>query len=134
MNFASIIFARVKYHKSQRLKIPLKKGFRSPGRLTYFPVGNITGRVVCRSVFLTMWPCIWSAELTKTHSFRLFYWRFCPLGNFNFRCCSTFTETKTQLFRIFHVFLVIFAKEILNQIRFLHEIIDIFHKTRKFFT
>jgi len=29
---------------------------------------------VCRSVFLTTWHCI------KTHSFRLFFWRFFPLG------------------------------------------------------
>jgi len=25
--------------------------------------------------------CILSAELTKPHSFRLYFWRFCPLGN-----------------------------------------------------
>jgi len=29
---------------------------------------------------LTTWHCILSAELTKTHHFRLFLWRFCPLG------------------------------------------------------
>jgi len=29
-------------------------------------------------VFLTIWHC--SAKLTKTHSFRLFFWLFCPQG------------------------------------------------------
>jgi len=40
-------------------------------------VGKITEKAVCRSVFLITWHCIWSAELTKTHSYRLFFWRFC---------------------------------------------------------
>jgi len=29
-------------------------------------------KTVCRSVFLTIWLCILSIELAKTHSFRLF--------------------------------------------------------------
>jgi len=28
-------------------------------------VGKIAGKAVCRSVFLTIWQCILSAELTK---------------------------------------------------------------------
>jgi len=35
-------------------------------------VGKIAVKAVCRSVFLTTWRCILSAELTKMHSFRLF--------------------------------------------------------------
>jgi len=30
-------------------------------------------KAVCRSVFLTIWHCILSAEITKTHSFRLLF-------------------------------------------------------------
>jgi len=30
------------------------------------------------------WHCILSAKLTKTHSFRPLFWRFCPLGNNRF--------------------------------------------------
>jgi len=43
----------------------------------------------------TIWHCILSAELTKTHSFWLFFWRFFPLGEhitklfFNFQCVRT---------------------------------------------
>jgi len=33
-------------------------------------------------VFLTTWHCILSAELTKSHSFRVIFCRFCPLVNF----------------------------------------------------
>jgi len=36
-----------------------------------------------RSVFSTIWHCILSAELKKTHPFRLFFWRFCQLGRIN---------------------------------------------------
>jgi len=43
-------------------------------------LGKIAEKAVCKSVFLTIWHCIFSAELTKTHSFRLFFQRFCPLG------------------------------------------------------
>jgi len=35
------------------------------------PVGKIAEKAACRSVFLTTLHCILSAELTKTHSFRL---------------------------------------------------------------
>jgi len=35
-------------------------------------VGKITEKAVCRSAFLTTWHCTSSAELTKTHSFKLF--------------------------------------------------------------
>jgi len=41
-----------------------------------YPVGKIAQKAVRRSVF---WHCILSAELKKTHSFRHFFWRFCPL-------------------------------------------------------
>jgi len=40
-------------------------------------VGKVAEKAVCRSVFLTTRL---SAELTKTYSFRLFFWQFCPLG------------------------------------------------------
>jgi len=43
-------------------------------------VGKIAKKAVCKSVFLTPWHCNLSAELTKTHPFRLFFWRFCRLG------------------------------------------------------
>jgi len=36
-------------------------------------VGKITEKAVCMSVFLTTWHCFLSAELIKTHSFRLFF-------------------------------------------------------------
>jgi len=36
------------------------------------------------SVFLTMWHCISSAELTNTRSFRLIFWRFFPQGQNGF--------------------------------------------------
>jgi len=42
-----------------------------------FPVGKITEKAVCKSVFLTAWHCILSAELTKSHSFTL-----CVFGDF----------------------------------------------------
>jgi len=38
-------------------------------------MGKIADKAVCRSVFLTTWHCLLSAELTKTHSFRpFFFW------------------------------------------------------------
>jgi len=45
------------------------------------PVEKIAEKAACRSVFSTTWHCILSAsaELTKTHSFRQFFWRICPL-------------------------------------------------------
>jgi len=36
------------------------------------PVGKIDEKAVCKSVFWTIWHCVLSAELIKTHSFRLF--------------------------------------------------------------
>jgi len=42
------------------------------------PVCKITEKQSV-GVFLTTWHCILST-LTKTHSFRLYFWRFCPLG------------------------------------------------------
>jgi len=45
---------------------------------SYFSVGKIAEKPVYRSGH-----CILSAELTKTHSFPLFFfWRFCPLGSY----------------------------------------------------
>jgi len=50
-------------------------------RTTHFPVGE---KAVCRSVFLTIWHyCIFSTELTKTHSFRLFFSAILPTGWYN---------------------------------------------------
>jgi len=43
------------------------------------PVGKIAEKAVRRSVLLTIWHWILSAELTKRHSFRLSFWRFCPV-------------------------------------------------------
>jgi len=48
------------------------------------PVGKIVKKAICKSVFLITGHCILSAELTKTHSFRMFFRRFCPLGNSSF--------------------------------------------------
>jgi len=39
----------------------------------YIPVGKIDEKAVFKSVFLTTWHYILGAELTKTHSFRLFF-------------------------------------------------------------
>jgi len=51
----------------------------------------LTKKAVCKSVFLTTWHCILSAELTKMHS-----WRFCPLGNTEYNSNITnVTKTKT---------------------------------------
>jgi len=38
-------------------------------------VGKIAVKVDYRSVFLTISHCILSAELIKTHSFRVLFWR-----------------------------------------------------------
>jgi len=40
------------------------------------PVGKIAEKAVFRSVFLTIWHCVLSAELTKTHYYRLFFGHF----------------------------------------------------------
>jgi len=37
------------------------------------PVGKIVKKAICKSVFLITGHCILSAELTKTHSFRMFF-------------------------------------------------------------
>jgi len=47
-------------------------------------VGKIAEKADCRSDNMTIWHCIWSAELIKTHFFRLFFCRFYPLG----KACS----------------------------------------------
>jgi len=39
-------------------------------------VGKIGEKAVCRNVFLTTWHFIFSAELTKTHSYRLLFGNF----------------------------------------------------------
>jgi len=40
-------------------------------------------RAVCSSVFLTIRHCNFECRVNKKpHSFRLFFWRFCPLGNY----------------------------------------------------
>jgi len=36
-------------------------------------MGKIAEKAICGSVFLTIWHCILSAELTKMHSSRLFF-------------------------------------------------------------
>jgi len=43
------------------------------------PVAKSPEKAVCRSIFLTTWHSILSAELTKTHPSRLFFWWFCPI-------------------------------------------------------
>jgi len=60
-------------------------------------VGQIAEKAVCMSVFLTILHCIFSAEFTKTHSFRLFFWRFCPLALLLawgcwYSCCGSCTR------------------------------------------
>jgi len=40
---------------------------------SFIPVGKITEKEVRRRVLLITWHCILSAELVKTHSFRLFF-------------------------------------------------------------
>jgi len=57
--------------------------FNDPDMVFIFaiPVGKIAEKAVCRSVFLTMWHCILSAELTKMHCFRLFFGDFVHWDN-----------------------------------------------------
>jgi len=46
-----------------------------------FLVGEIADKAVRRSVFLTIWHCVLSAELTKNALLQtVLFWRFCPLG------------------------------------------------------
>jgi len=33
--------------------------------MTTYPVSEIVEKAVCGSVFLTIWHCVWSAELIK---------------------------------------------------------------------
>jgi len=49
-------------------------------KTSLYPVAKIAEKTVCKSVFLTAWHCICSAELIKTHSFSLFFRRIFPLG------------------------------------------------------
>jgi len=42
---------------------------------------NRRKKAVCRSVFLTTWHCILSAQFTKTHSFRLLFSAILLTGN-----------------------------------------------------
>jgi len=67
-------------HSQSRSPPPLPKSiglFLNAGKtkvmrlLVIKPVGKIAEKAVCKSVFLTIWHGILSAELTKTHSFRL---------------------------------------------------------------
>jgi len=50
--------------------------FRSMSRIDGEPVGKIAENEVCMSVFLTIWHC----NLSKTHSFRLFFGDFAHWG------------------------------------------------------
>jgi len=43
-------------------------------------VGKIVEKAVCRSVILTIWHCILSADLSKAHSFRLLFLAILPTG------------------------------------------------------
>jgi len=52
-----------------------------------YPVGKITEKAVCRSVFMEL---LLSAKLLKTHSFRLFFWQFCPLDMLQYPCCPLY--------------------------------------------
>jgi len=56
--------------------------------IIYFRTGiikvvKIAEKAVCRRVFLTTWHCVLSAELTKTHSSRLFFGDFAHWGKTN---------------------------------------------------
>jgi len=49
----------------------------------FHPVGKIAEKAVCGSVFLPIWHCILSDELTQNALLQTPFWRFCPLGNNN---------------------------------------------------
>jgi len=48
--------------------------------LTLIPVGKIAKRTVWRSALLLIRHSNCSAILSKIHSYKLLFWRFCPLG------------------------------------------------------
>jgi len=50
--------------------------FRKKFSCFSFPVGKISEKALCKSVFLTIWHCFLSAELNSSDCF---FWRFCPL-------------------------------------------------------
>jgi len=60
-------------------------------------VGKIAEKAARRSVFLTVWHCIMSAELTKTHSFRLF---FCDFAYWAYTLQTNLTEITDHIERV----------------------------------
>jgi len=71
---------------------------------------------VCRSVFLTTCHCILSGELTKTLSFRLYFWRFCLLGtSWNFFSPTEFHE---KIYFLCLLYLDLVVGEVLTNIFF----------------
>jgi len=46
----------------------------------HFAVGKIANKTFWRSVFLLIRHSDYSVILSKIHSYRLLFWRFCPLG------------------------------------------------------
>jgi len=57
--------------KQRRHNVPTRKWEKSPKKQSL-------------SIFLTKWHCNLSAKLTQTHSFRLYFLRFCQLGRHSF--------------------------------------------------
>jgi len=43
-------------------------------------VGKISEKAVCMSVFFDNMARYFECRINETHSFWLFFWRFCPLG------------------------------------------------------
>jgi len=71
-NKCSIFFPPAPSHSRRVINWNNRKSLKT--FYNYYPVDKIAKKAVCRSVFfLTKWHCILSAEITKTHSYRLFF-------------------------------------------------------------
>jgi len=68
-------------------------------------VGKIAEKAVCRSVLLTTWHCILSAELTEK-ALLCFFWWFCPRGLTYLRIGILIN----QAIDIFHYFIEYYEK------------------------
>jgi len=75
---------------------------------SHCPMGKISEKLACRSVLLTIWHCILSIKLTKTYSFRVFLWRFCPLGGVYIRVVASLKRIFPICLFNFHFFSKIF--------------------------
>jgi len=51
------------------------------GKIAKNAVAQSLKKAICSECISTTWHCILSAELTKTHFFRLFFWRFSARDN-----------------------------------------------------